>query len=314
MNSLIIEINKFLRISPYSASTISQYKGSLLMFAKEIAAISETPQEEIHLQRIYEVYDNQGEFITYRGIDAQLIDQHFYSNLSRGYSWLRGQRNALSAFFKFLNRNYDFKNIMLDITFELKLYKPKTKQVRSLSKHEALKFFHTLVHTSNYLDRDVLLFTLIITTGCRISEIISLKLEDINWEDNMIFLPKTKHNQSRTIPLRPNLSDCIKVYCNHYGLVQKNDTLFQLSRVEIRDIFYEFLAKANLPKVNLHSLRHSFATFMSESGAEITVVQQLLGHSDLFTTKDYIHSNIIKNKSVRIKENENLYKKLADLV
>jgi site-specific recombinase XerD len=58
-------------------------------------------------------------------------------------------------------------------------------------------------------------------------------------------------------------------------------------------------------------LRHSFATFMSESGADITVVQQLLGHSDLFTTKGYVHASLVKNGQITIKENQALYSHLA---
>ncbi|MFZ3591774.1 tyrosine-type recombinase/integrase, partial [Bacillus sp. DJP31] len=140
---------------------------------------------------------------------------------------------------------------------------------------------------------------------------VNLKVEDIYWDDNTILLPKTKHSKSRTIPLRSGLASSIKAYCSQNNL-KDSDNLFSLTQDDIRKIFYELLSIANLPKVNIHSLRHSFATFMSESGADITVVQQLLGHSDLFTTKGYVHSNQIRNSHISIMENQKLYQHLSN--
>jgi integrase/recombinase XerD len=311
METMTKEIDKFLSNSLYSENSKRHLKYALRIFVREISQMSKTDINEIHLQKIYVRYDNEGNFLYYRQIDAFLVDKFFYNNLNKGYSWLKEQRFALSAFFSYLSRNYDFINVMTEITFELKKYKPKNKAVRCLSKHEVLKFFHYIVSYSIDLNRDVLLFTIFITTGCRISEIINLRVQDIYWEDNTIFLPKTKHSQSRTIPLRSGLACCIKTYCLQSNL-KSQDNLFNLTRSEIRKIFHEFLMKAQLPIVNIHSLRHSFATFMSESGTDITVVQQLLGHSDLFTTKDYFHSNEVKNREIQIKENQNLYSKLAE--
>lgn len=311
MENLNIEIERFLLITPYSKSSKIHFKRGLSIFARSLAASTDTDLEELHLEKIYEVYDEEENFQTYRSLDAPLIDQHFDRNLNKGYSWLHEQRDSLSAFFSYLHRNYNYKNPMKEITFDLKKYKPK-RSVKCLSKHEVLKFFHYLISYSTNLNRDVLLFTLFITTGCRISELINLKVQDIYWDDNTIFLPKTKHSQSRILPLRDGLAQSIKSFCLQ-NMLKDNDNLFQLSGPQIRSLFYDYLKMANLPKVNIHSLRHSFATFMSESGADITVVQQLLGHSDLFTTKGYVHSSLIRNGSMIIKENDTLYSELLKL-
>ena len=66
--------------------------------------------------------------------------------------------------------------------------------------------------------------------------------------------------------------------------------------------------------VKLHSLRHSFATLMYESGSDITLIQQLLDHSELTTTKTYVHPNYIRNKNIRIKENDDIYSELKNLL
>lgn len=201
---------------------------------------------------------------------------------------------------------------MQDLTFNLNHFKPKNTSVNCLSKHEILKFFHYLISYSENLDRDVILFTIIITTGCRKSEILSLKVQDINYEDNTILFPKTKHYQSRTVPLRKDLAKYIKIYCDQNNLIN-SEQLFDLTPIELNNVFKKYLKLANLPDVRLHSLRHTFATFMTESGADITVVQQLLGHSDLFTTKGYVHANIIQNRKMTLRENELIYTKLARL-
>lgn len=89
--------------------------------------------------------------------------------------------------------------------------------------------------------------------------------------------------------------------------LQGENYLFDLSQGQIRALFYSYLNKAQLPKVKVHSLRHSFATTMVESGASILEVQQLLGHSDVITTKGYVHPNLVRNKNITIQENDEIF-------
>ncbi|WP_445935917.1 tyrosine-type recombinase/integrase [Paenibacillus sp. FSL L8-0696] len=64
--------------------------------------------------------------------------------------------------------------------------------MRILSRHELLRFLHSLISHSDNMIRDTLLFSLLLTTGCRISEITELKVSDINFEDEMITILKKK--------------------------------------------------------------------------------------------------------------------------
>jgi integrase len=312
LENIKIEIDKFLKISRYAESTKEMFEHYLRIFSKDLAEITDTNINELHLEKIYERYDRDGNFVSFGSINPELIEQYLFTKLRKGYYWVRNMRNALSAFFRYLNRNYDFTNVIGDLSFKLNQYKVKNKPIKSLSKHEVLKFYHYLISYSENLDRDVLLFTLIITTGCRRSEIIKLKVQDVNWEDNTIIFPKTKHYQSRTVPLRQGIANCIRVYCKYYNL-QADKYLFDLTPTKLNNLFTKYLDLANLPRVGIHSLRHTFATFMTEAGADITVVQQLLGHSDLFTTKEYVNPNIIQNKEISLKENDKIYSKLAKI-
>lgn len=242
-----------------------------------------------------------------------MIDDYFLSSLSKGYSCYKGNKDAIGSFFNYLNRNYGFPNLVKEMNIKVNKYKYQKNNVDILSRHDILKFFHYIVFKSDNRNRDVLLFILFITTGCRSSEIVNIKVQDIIWEDNLIYLPKTKHNKSKYIPLRPGLSDSIKSYCQKNNL-QKTDYLFNLNQNQMKNLFYKRLKEANLPRVRLHSLRHSFATMMVESGATLTEVQQLLGHVDIFTTKGYIHPNIISNKKIKIKENEETFNTILKLM
>lgn len=306
MQNLLIEINYFLNNSNYASNTIKNYKNRLLGFAKDLSKSTNTPLGDLHLQKIYEVYDNNGVFITFKPLDIPLLEEYLSSKLNRGYYSLKDNKDALGAFFNYLDRNYDFPNIMDKFNYDKNYLKPKTK-VDILSNHDILKLFNYIVFHSPNRDRDVLLFILFLTTGCRSSEIVNINLKDINWEENTIFIPKTKHNKSITIPLREGLADSIKSYGIKYYLKEDN-YLFDLNQTEIRKIFYSYLDKAKLPRVKIHSLRHSFATMMAESGTAITQVQQLLGHADVITTKGYVHPNLTRNKNIKIKENEEIFR------
>lgn len=307
MKNLVDEVNFFLTYSNFSDNTIRNYRYSLMSFSNEIAKITDTPLNELYIDKIYEVYDNTDTLIMYKPIDASLIDDYFNSKIHKGYSYLKGAKDAIGSFFNYLERNYDFPNIMKDIVFNVRSYKPKNRRVNILSNHDILKFFHYLVSYSQNTIRDSLLFILFLTTGCRSSEITNIKIKDIYFEDNQLFLPHTKHNKSNMIPLRSGITDSIKIYCLHNNL-GPNDKLFDLNQDQIRRLFYGYLKKAELPKVTLHSLRHSFASTMVDADAQINNIQQILGHADVKTTKGYVQPNLSANKNIKIKENEELYR------
>jgi len=306
MNFLLEEIDLFICNYNIAFSTKKGYRKSLLEFADFLSNKIQSNIEEVHLKKIYALYNKNGDFICYKPIDESLLEEYLHSLVNRGYNVVRLNKAALVSFFRFLYRNYDFPNIMSKISFETKFLKQLKKPIEVLSLHEALKLFHYIIMHSEQIERDTLLFVTFISTGCRVSEIRNIRVSDLQKEDNTIYINKTKSRKSKIVTLLPGMSDLIWDYCNTFG-IHGNDHIFQLSYYQINTLFSNYLKKANLPIIKIHALRHSFATFMANSGTALSVIQQLLGHKNIITTEGYIHPNKVTNRNLKIIENEETF-------
>ena len=143
-------------------------------------------------------------------------------------------------------------------------------------------------------------------TGLRITEMLDLKLTDIDFE-NCIVRCFGKGSKERIVPIGEYIIDSLKDYLeNGRNKLLNNkkitDYLFlnnrggRISRFSFFKILKKLLREKNIKKeVSPHSLRHSFATHMLENGADLRSIQELLGHSDIATTRIYTH---ITNKKV----------------
>ena len=138
--------------------------------------------------------------------------------------------------------------------------------------------------------------------GLRVSELISLKISNIEYDDSIIKVIG-KGNKQRIIPLSKTLKKYLQNYIQHIRSKQKPnkenvDIVFlnrrnkQMSRVMIFHIIKQQTSLAGIKKnVSPHTLRHSFATHLVEGGADLRVVQEMLGHANITTTEIYTHLN-----------------------
>jgi integrase len=302
--------------SLYSVNLKKRYKKRLEEFLCFLAAESDTPQEEVHLEKIYEHVGIQGETKYFSGLDSSLIEQYFHENLHKSYNWLYVTKCALQSFFSYLNRKYDFPILTDEIKFNIEKYKelPKKKKKYVPTRHDLLRFLQSLLRKSNNLQRDLLFFSLLMTTGSRTTEILNTKVNDIDLTNEMIFRKQTKNKTSKYIILRDGYGPLLQRYIERFDL-KKDDYLFnnagkKMNHIEMQEVFESFLKHANLPLSTLHQLRHSFATIMAESGAEILVIQQLLGHKKIHSTKTYIDPNYIRNIGMELQVNKEVYSHL----
>ena len=147
--------------------------------------------------------------------------------------------------------------------------------------------------------RDNAIIELFYASGMRVSELVNLKVDNINFEVGYVRC-LGKGNKERIIPIGRKARDSVLKYCDtsRKKLVkdQMDMHLFlsrlgkKISRQSIWKIIKQYAKKAKIKKeIKPHTLRHSFATHLLEHGADLRSVQEMLGHSDISTTQIYTH-------------------------
>lgn len=139
-----------------------------------------------------------------------------------------------------------------------------------------------------------IVLALVYSAGLRGSEVINLKIGDIDFERKTIHIRQSKYKKDRVVPLSDFMSSGIKKYLKaenpHTWLFNGKTPGSQYSVKGLSWVFRENLKKTSITKeVNLHSLRHSYATHLLEEGLNIVTVKELLGHAEITTTMIYLH-------------------------
>ncbi len=139
-----------------------------------------------------------------------------------------------------------------------------------------------------------IVLTLIYSAGLRGQEVINLKLSDIDFERKTIHIRQSKYKKDRMVPLSDYIAKGLKKYIS---VEHPNTWLFngkepdgRYSAKGLSWVMRETLKKTTIKKqVNLHSLRHSYATHLLEDGVNIVIIKELLGHAKISTTIIYLH-------------------------
>lgn len=147
--------------------------------------------------------------------------------------------------------------------------------------------------------RDKAIFELMYSSGLRVSEICSLKIEDISFEGKYLRI-FGKGKRERIVPINDSALDILKRYIQTSRVIlvkgKNTNELFlnfrgdRISRVGIWKIVKDAMRKSGVEKnIHPHTFRHSFATHLIQHGADLRAVQRMLGHSDITTTEIYTH-------------------------
>ncbi len=182
---------------------------------------------------------------------------------------------------------------------KLPLARKSLKLPLILSKEEINKMIES---TKNLKHKLVIMF--LYYAGLRLDETRNLKWQDIDFDREIIHLKTAKGDKERVIFLHKKLIDMLRIYgTNEEGPIFISQREGKYNKRTIQQIVKSASKKVGIKKnVTPHTLRHSFATHLLESGADIRYIQQLLGHKDLKTTQIYTH---VANKDI---------KKLANLL
>jgi len=198
--------------------------------------------------------------------------------------------SSVKSFFKFLIRSD-----ILEGSEIISLESPKIEKKLPItgSKDDIFKIFDRSFGDGLLDKRDFAIITFLYATGARISEIASLNCEDIDFKLMTVRL-FGKGKKERIVPVGEfaikKLKDWLDLVGINSGAVFINLKGNRLTVRQIRNIVYKRVKRAMVgTKLTPHSLRHSFATHLMESGVDIRVVQELLGHAKLSTTQIYTH-------------------------
>jgi site-specific recombinase XerD len=139
-----------------------------------------------------------------------------------------------------------------------------------------------------------IVLTLAYSAGLRSQELIKLKLSDIDFERKTIHIRQSKYKKDRIVPLSNYIAKGLKKYISvehpHSWLFNGKEPDGRYSPKGLSWVMREALKKTNIQKnVNLHSLRHSYATHLLEEGVNIVTIKGLLGHATIQTTMIYLH-------------------------
>ncbi len=211
----------------------------------------------------------------------------------------------LKIFFRFL-----VKRNLIEVDPAEPLLPPKAaaKLPETLDATTVDKLLASIDLTKRLGLRDLAIMELFYSSGLRLSEICNSMLESLDLDDK--FLRVTgKGNKTRLVPIGGRALDALKRYLNNerHTLVGKktHSNIFlsvrggPLSPDRVRQIVKERAQAAGLDQnIYPHLLRHSFATHLLENGADLRVIQELLGHSDIATTQIYTHVDQKRLKSV----------------
>ena len=244
----------------YSDSTLKTYTNSFILLLRHFNYKS--PQE-----------------LTEREVVSFLSDLNTKVNSS---STLSGYINALKFYFKYVLgwRDTDFK---------IPRPKKEKKLPIVLTEEQVMAIFS---HVNNVKHKLVLM--LIYSAGLRISEAINLTWKDINFEAHKIHIKGAKGKKDRVVMLAYVLVEKLKHYQEMYpseNFVFEGQIKGQpYTSTSIRSVMQRACKKAGIKeKATVHTLRHSFATHVLNSGTDIRFIQKVLGHSSIKTTTIYTH-------------------------
>ena len=264
----IEKFKNWLRSRRYSESTVLTYTDALKTFLKfyNNKLISEISNDDI--------IKFNNEFILKNNLSASYQNQVV---------------NAIKLFF----RTVQNKTIDVDI-----IHRPKREHLlpNVLSKEEIKKILQA---PSNIKHKTML--SLIYSCGLRRSELLNLKITDIDSNRNLVIIRQSKGKKDRITPLSGKILELLRAYFIAYKpkvwLFEGQDKTNKYDERSLASVLKQAVEKTKIKKpVTLHWLRHSYATHLLEAGTDLRYIQEILGHSRSTTTEIYTH---VSNKSIQ---------------
>ncbi len=284
-------IEKFLRYleieKNYSPHTLLNYQADLEDFGDFLETEKGKGSNAIEFSM------DKVDYLSLRRYLARLKERNLKSrSIARKLSCLR-------SFFKFLCRDGYLKN---NPTLSLTTFKLDKPLPSFLTEEEVIRLLNTPQGKDERSLRDQAILEVFYSTGMRISELVNLDIDDIDFISGVVKV-KGKGKKERLLPIGEYAIKAIRAYLDNRKkqssvlFLNKNNS--RMSTRGVRNIVYKYIRLASLRSgISTHSLRHSFATHLLNRGADLRSVQELLGHANLSTTQIYTHLTAEKLKTV----------------
>jgi integrase/recombinase XerD len=226
------------------------------------------------------------------------IQAHLAELVRRGLS-PRSQARALSAIRSLHALLYAERLTPVDPSDEIEAPRPGRRLPGLLSHDEVDRLLAGPDPRAAAGRRDRAMLELLYATGLRVSELVTLQLNDVNLETRVL-IARGKGNKERIVPVGAPAAEAVKAYLQtaREPLLRgrRSKDLFvtprggRMTRQGFAKILDRYARKAGIRrKISPHKLRHSFATHLLEGGADLRAVQAMLGHADVSTTQIYTH-------------------------
>lgn len=211
--------------------------------------------------------------------------------------------NSLKCFLTFLYDNNLIKN---NISADIKKLPKQLYKVPRIISAEQMRIIIDDLDLRDKLDsRNALIFVLCFDVGLRLSELVRLHVEDLDFNNKLIRVTG-KSNKQRNVPMTDTIEFYLCNYLDFYRYRERGQLLLNvhdknITKNAIRILFKKTKIKYHLTDFHPHLLRHSFATLYLVNGGDSLTLQDILGHSTLEMTRRYVHlSNSLKMSEQKI--------------
>ena len=246
---------------------------------------------EADISSFFQWLDNED--LKYKNLQEDHINQYisFLFQRKMRSSSVNRKISSIKSFYIFLVKRNFVKNSPLNdlVTPKQEKYLPE-----SMSEAEVDKLLNSPDVSNKIENRDKAMIEMLYATGMRISELVNLKMTDVDMKRCVVKV-FGKGSKERLVPFGETALDSLRSYLNEREQSSSKEIFLsnrgkKMTRVAFWQRVKIYLIRENLKNsISPHTLRHSFATHLLNRGADLRSVQLLLGHSDLSTTQIYTH-------------------------
>ena len=246
---------------------------------------------EADISSFFQWLDNED--LKYKNLQEDHINQYisFLFQRKMRSSSVNRKISSIKSFYIFLVKRNFVKNSPLNdlVTPKQEKYLPE-----SMSEAEVDKLLNSPDVSNKIENRDKAMIEMLYATGMRISELVNLKITDVDMKRCVVKV-FGKGSKERLVPFGETALDSLRSYLNEREQSSSKEIFLsnrgkKMTRVAFWQRVKVYLIRENLKNsISPHTLRHAFATHLLNRGADLRSVQLLLGHSDLSTTQIYTH-------------------------